>query len=1593
MDEIGSLEIKWIQGFTDKNLKFVDNSTVCYSSGNHICFLNLETKVRDVFQSPGRGVAALTASSKSRIFAFSEQKLSPSVFVYSFPEQQLKNELKGEAQLDYTSLTLSDLGPYLGSCSSFPDHTITVWNWEAAEVICTQSQAGQDVISLMFNPLDWLHLCALGTRTLTVWTIDKGVSLTSLKPRVIELPVTDGSSTEKLQASHTEPNSRVPVTPAAVCWPTASELYVGCEEGLLLCVDLKSYSVSILFNPTSADASPELRKFNFRMLIWTENGVIAAGKEKVVHRLQIKRNQTSITQTWQLERPVTNALLSPDTETLLLSSNTGQIYLLNPSRSNQSVKVLDVPTGNFLAASLLHTDRNTCVSLTENGLLQLWSSDGTLLGSLPLQVEVTGLSCCPIAYYAAAGTASGSVLFVDLNMEEKPRLVHQVHLFHTAVAHVIFDQEGHYLLISGSDSHLYVINAKPSASFTVVGYIVISGCILLLSTQCFGNADKVDVLALCSDQEGKPEDGSLLTVFSLPVEDITDCADRHGCLSPQMLRLSKYKVPLPLTSCALGVGEVLAYCQRNKSLQRFQLPEVTDDPFSQQVVQIKPVQEVKHYPRGPASILLSPNCLWLASLGRDGFLHISETASMEQYTDLLCHSHRLGGGRSVFFSRDSLTLLTTGFNDGSLVCTDFRIRDVEDEKVKNAALCNDTIAHTLKIVFKGENPILINLPELGPLSPGDREQSSESEVSGGPSLDVAIKDASHSTLTWLERRRETIIKEDNEQYSEAKEHLRKNVRELYDTFQKMHRENESIPPEQFCLDVKEQRRLQDVVEQEIEKVRADIEQGIAEKCYLYDVLKRESWEPWMVKRRALKAFLSDQVIWNYPVEGRTQKELEDLRWVQNIRKFEEAAFTLHSEQKSSSAQEQQDDSHKLQTTALTESTAAHLGFSNPHVYDHLSLLTADQRVNQVILLQDLIYHIKMSFNSEFEALHSQKELELKRVRSENNQMREWMLDLDLDQELWEPEQTDSEWPERLLTVDQSEIKAEKYLPPECLEKKGRRKLEEEKHLAAKSDTKERALREMMDGVIEKQKKDIFKVEICQPEFVLTKPDADWTEEEKQRYKEHEEKIRETNQQKEKYRQSLEAEIKQLQESNQNAARKFDEALVKLFKKKFLFTAAIYQEELRVYYLMDSLFTEDQMRNQEQELKLQHERTLAHKNECCEEVNRYQREVERLREESEHLVKTNQAFEKDFKKEFKDVSHHLVDVLYKLFKHRPRVQQMRAQTENREPLPSPVQMQTAMEELDAPGNMPKGLKPSVWRRFCQMRRKKVETELKIKTTISTLAEMQAVIVKRKDKEKAFQGELEKLSEALKSLHKERNKHPLNGAVLVRLKQGQVVSPFNRTADSTGTDFILCHRSVRDSKRHTITDLATAKIASTERLQSIREQIVQLEWEHRVLNKTAEDLKDNKKDIKMFRLSKEQKEMNFCSKEEREHRMSEQIASLEKTLAKKTLQQSAQQMFKKIALLKKKAEEKAKNSLSLEQQIPDLQATLAELVNDKGTVIAADENAERNACYQETVQRSNLESLAREQAEELQFLWEEVEHLRRRNFPCFDLPKHY
>ena len=72
-------------------------------------------------------------------------------------------------------------------------------------------------------------------------------------------------------------------------------------------------------------------------------------------------------------------------------------------------------------------------------------------------------------------------------------------------------------------------------------------------------------------------------------------------------------------------------------------------------------------------------------------------------------------------------------------------------------------------------------------------------------------------------------------------------------------------------------------------------------------------------------------------------------------------------------------------------------------------------------MQDVIYGIKMAFNTEFEGLHKQKVQELNRVRERNKLISAILLELDIQQQLWEPSLSVSEWPESLLTVDDTEV--------------------------------------------------------------------------------------------------------------------------------------------------------------------------------------------------------------------------------------------------------------------------------------------------------------------------------------------------------------------------------------------------------------------------------------------------------------------------------------------------------------------------------------------------------------------------------------------
>lgn len=122
--------------------------------------------------------------------------------------------------------------------------------------------------------------------------------------------------------------------------------------------------------------------------------------------------------------------------------------------------------------------------------------------------------------------------------------------------------------------------------------------------------------------------------------------------------------------------------------------------------------------------------------------------------------------------------------------------------------------------------------------------------------------------------------------------------------------------------------------------------------------------------------------------------------------------------------------------------------------------------------------MKEAFNKEFDEVFHQKTTEIARITEKNIRISKIINQLKLEDKLVQPKLDSDEQPERLLTVDDSEVTVEKYVSPEEQKRLDEAaKQEEIKRLAEMGDNpRERALDMMMGGRLEANvEEDLFKV--------------------------------------------------------------------------------------------------------------------------------------------------------------------------------------------------------------------------------------------------------------------------------------------------------------------------------------------------------------------------------------------------------------------------------------------------------------------------------------------------------------------------------------
>jgi cilia- and flagella-associated protein 43 len=107
--------------------------------------------------------------------------------------------------------------------------------------------------------------------------------------------------------------------------------------------------------------------------------------------------------------------------------------------------------------------------------------------------------------------------------------------------------------------------------------------------------------------------------------------------------------------------------------------------------------------------------------------------------------------------------------------------------------------------------------------------------------------------------------------------------------------------------------------------------------------------------------------------------------------------------------------------ALKGSIASLFNGDSSLFYSQFELYTPEQKLMQLVLIQDAIYRIKENFNSEFELVMERKNQEISKIREKHQRLKQIHVDLNEEKQLDEPQLGDAESPESLFQVKDSEV--------------------------------------------------------------------------------------------------------------------------------------------------------------------------------------------------------------------------------------------------------------------------------------------------------------------------------------------------------------------------------------------------------------------------------------------------------------------------------------------------------------------------------------------------------------------------------------------
>lgn len=1559
-----------------KFIGILDDRKCVYITGNLLRIVNTIDEWEVSWLGAGHGINTAAISPRSSIIAYAEKQSNPKVYIADIEASELEPKtLDNLAELEVVSLSFSWDAKQLAVLSGIPDHIITLWDWRNEQ--CTKRiEASHPFEYISFSPASSEDICTSGNGRIKFWRWE------GIQDMVLI------SSEGKLEAAD-NPDDDIDLDFDVHAWTTSNHVFCGTKGGHLL-----------RFDPSTGKLAKGSRVVRgpsrIRRLLFELSHIITCCEDGHI-RWYARANHQLNADMDISDEPIADAAFTMDYGKLLVETTQGSQYAITfPGQVQDNgdswlaKKIADDHHKLITAIDSFASGEPWVVTAGEDCTVRVWDYRRKgRVGGLSCESPLTSAACHPSKPFVAVCSDMGMLRLVRCN-NAGCEIAYRQKLFKVAATSVKFNSNGDYLACCSADGQVFFVDGQADSGLQLLAYTQIAGNHRVIASG-WVNTDLYVALS-----------NKTIMYLSAPALSM-----KNEEIAPP--ETPWVQLDAPITNLAAGGGKIYVLTVESKFF--------VYDTYGQLQGQYS------DHSKQPDALCVSPDGKLVVTGGQDGYLVVHST-DFQRKQHLTAHDHVTGGCSCVTFTLNSDQLVSAGKNDGML----------------SVFALNNTNHMT---------------------------RSRESELAFVDDSEIDAEDES----TILEDVAAKFREAEEALHAEERANLRSKVAGLKAKLDNLIQSNETAPDlekmdrKELVIDFETRDELMAENEARVQEVRNETRYKNLGYDLIASRIKKECWDSVDEQGKLIVPFKSGYSVCSFPVRKRSRYEKQRLTQIRSLRCVEKAEMRTRKKASFTQASEAEAQGANTAENAEGEDHADGAGAAEDYfdeakigtesnadlLYDWFDTYTPQRKLSQIVLLGAVIVDVQHTFNKQCERALGDKEECIRMIKNTNERIKQIMYELQMDETIYEPQLADTEVPANVLECTPEEITVEKFKTQAELEAEERARKEEEERLKNQEDNIfERALEDMMGGTLETKKDEINLREEMEREPWMYLPEEELNDDQKKLLKEWLIKKQKFDEERDKYRRALEAELKKAHQDIGDACIAFDEKLAVVYQQMLKVHRQIYEYELRQISLAHSLHRERERVTKEKRLQTEYDAAVEEHEQCSCERNEFQVGLEKQIEEYNALGAEERGMEKAFKKEVSElVEPEQVAAIMALYKKRNRpvrrasvvalrnaslkvMQQFKPTNVGRgrrrrqslaDVLESPKQQAAEEEEDDMPSleagaqdpyenvldmlikkkkrppmtlqehrlalhEYPEAMDDIVIEKLDRSRDMKIQAELDLARMSDMIKDMNQrfdKIVKRDDEVRTTK---ERLRAELDAVQDERYQNAFNIDILFSLKQGQV--EVEQAAVVTDyADSVMIHRSVVDEVNTKIRELWTDKLGVMAEIKGARGELAKSNWEQKRLEMTFEDLTEKTREFQLQRVTKSLQEL-IKSGQGVDARKEAEISTLERKVEfyNSSFEAKVQERRSKLAKLRRMTKDMARENIQLEEDIRELEISVSERKKIYDLKFEHEDGGSKERIqFNEVVARKRLVDIAKAQAEEIEFLREELTRLRQRTFPSF------